>query len=109
MWVVSGKSWVNNHAHVLRTNDYCSNRWLYRSFQYKNILPFLQDSASMTRRKLTKASLASIPARMPSQDDQIRVLDALDQLDEVCQNANSHLKKCVSLYKDILASLLHFS
>jgi len=109
-YLVRGKSWVNNHAHVLRAkNDFCSNRWLYRFFQHRNILSYLQDSASMTRRKLTKSALSYLPMHIPSQEDQNRLLNVLDQLDGSYQCAQLYTEKCSALYKEVLASVLNFS
>jgi restriction endonuclease S subunit len=100
--LVRGKSWVNNHAHVLRARtEYCANLWLYRFFQYRNILPFLQDSASMTRKKLTKVSLSSIPVCIPTRDAQEHILRALGQVDDSHQKARCHLEKAIALGKSL--------
>jgi len=108
-YLVSGKCWVNNHAHVIRANpDYCSNEWLHRYFQHRSILPFLQDSASMSRRKLTQATLMIIPVWMPvSRNEQEHILEAISELEAASNQAKVHVEKCYTMRKSILDYFLH--
>lgn len=110
-YLVRGKCWVNNHAHVMRAKpNYCSNAWLHRYFQYRNIWPFLQDSASMTRRKLTQATLVVIPVRMPiSQDEQEHILRTISELETANNQAKGHIEKCHVMQKTILDYFLRSS
>ncbi len=51
-YTVEGKSWVNNHAHVLRAKDALVNRYFLTHFL--NQLDFSPHINGTTRQKLTK-------------------------------------------------------
>ena len=61
---ISGKSWVNNHAHVLSANTkIISSEWLLYSLAHKNIIKFI---IGTTRLKLNKSELENIMIWVPS-------------------------------------------
>ena len=59
---IEGKSWVNNHAHVLRITD-INQFFLEYYFNSIDLSPYLSGT---TRPKLNKASLLGIPISRPS-------------------------------------------
>ncbi len=59
---MSGKIWVNNHAHIIRARPEYSQGFLYFSLVHKNILPYL---ASGTRAKLNKSEMNKIEVLLP--------------------------------------------
>lgn len=59
---MSGKIWVNNHAHILKARRGYSQGFLYFSLVHKNILPYL---ASGTRAKLNKSEMNKIEIYLP--------------------------------------------
>ena len=59
---MSGKIWVNNHAHILKAKIGYSQGFLFFSLVHKNILPYL---ASGTRAKLNKSEMNKIEVRLP--------------------------------------------
>jgi len=60
---MSGKFWVNNHAHILKSKPDFDQNFLFYSLVHKNILSFL---ASGTRAKLNKSELIKISIRQPT-------------------------------------------
>jgi type I restriction enzyme S subunit len=58
---IEGKSWVNNHAHVLRVNNV--NQFFLE--YYFNSIDLLSHLTGATRPKLNKASLLDIPIPRP--------------------------------------------
>lgn len=58
-YVVRGKTWVNNHAHVLRPLGGMSADYLDSCLAFYNFVPLT--SGTTGRRKLTKAALLSAP------------------------------------------------
>lgn len=101
--LTSGKSWVNNHAHVFKAKtDICSNRWLYRHFQHRNLTGLIQDSASMTRRKLTKAMLLNIRVPIPTLEEQEEIVGKIDEIEKTYEQLLEHLEICKKLKKEIL-------
>ena len=62
---VEGKSWVNNHAHVLKVNE-INQFFLEYYFNSIDLSPYLSGA---TRPKLNKASLLNIPVPRPSKEE----------------------------------------
>ena len=60
---ISGKTWVNNHAHVLKPqNGELDLTYLRRVLENYDVRPFVNGS---TRSKLTKAQAERIPIPLP--------------------------------------------
>ena len=77
---IGGKSWVNNHAHVLRALDDIETRWLTRVLENFDVTSFLTGS---TRAKLTKSGASKIPIPLPPLEEQRRIAAVLDAADEL--------------------------
>jgi type I restriction enzyme, S subunit len=60
---VSGKCWVNNHAHVLRAVEPVTPDYLWMALMHYNVLPWL--SGTTARAKLTQGSLNVLPIALP--------------------------------------------
>jgi len=74
---IDGKSWVNNHAHVLRGKA-VSNKWLAWMLRSTDLRPYLSGS---TRAKLPQGKMKQIPIPVPPADDQTRLTRNLDRLE----------------------------
>jgi type I restriction enzyme S subunit len=72
---IEGKSWVNNHAHVLRIKR-TNQRFVEYYINSIDISPFLTGT---TRPKLNKSSLLDIPVPLPSVQEQNQIVDAIDR------------------------------
>lgn len=68
---VSGKTWVNNHAHVLKFADKEIQYWVE---QYLNITNLSEFITGMAQPKLNQKKLNSIPIPIPSKKKRLRVL-----------------------------------
>ena len=92
-FLVEGKYWVNNHAHVLRPN--LINDKLLESYLVKlNLLPYITGAAPP---KLTLGKLKEIPIPVPdSPKEQKKIASCLSSLDEVI---TAHSQK-LELLKD---------
>ena len=77
---VTGKSWVNNHAHVLRANG--NSYFLFASLEHKDIRRWTQ-LAGASRKKLLKDSMLKITINMPSLPEQQRIAEFLSTVDTV--------------------------
>jgi type I restriction enzyme S subunit len=76
---ISGKTWVNNHAHVLKPqNGDLDLTYLRRVLESYDVRPFINGS---TRSKLTKAQAERIPIPLPPLDEQRRIAAILDKAD----------------------------
>ena len=60
---MSGKIWVNNHAHILKAKSDYDQGFLYYSLVHKNIMPYLSGG---TRAKLNKFEMYKIEINVPN-------------------------------------------
>lgn len=77
-YLISGKTWVNNHAHVLRPKEGVDLTYLYRVLENADVRKYVTGT---TRAKLTKAGASRISIPLPSLENQRRIADILDQAD----------------------------
>jgi type I restriction enzyme S subunit len=75
---IEGKTWVNNHAHVLRASEDVSRKYLLRALENYDVTPWITGS---TRAKLTKAGASKIQIPLPPLDEQKRIAAILDKAD----------------------------
>lgn len=88
-YIINGKSWVNNHAHVLRARSaITSNRYVKHYLDSFDFTHYVQGS---TRDKLTQGSMNSIPVPLPSKDVQDAIVVLIDRIAQRRSEADSHL------------------
>jgi type I restriction enzyme S subunit len=75
---VSGKVWVNNHAHVLRPGSDVDWAYLARALENLDVRPYVSGT---TRGKLTKGQAEKILLPLPPLPDQRRIAAILDEAD----------------------------
>ncbi|KAF5424804.1 MAG: type I restriction enzyme, S subunit [Candidatus Methanomarinus sp.] len=61
-YTISGKSWVNNHAHILRVKNHMDNYFVFYNLVHKNILFYIKGG---TRSKLNQSELKKIKFPFP--------------------------------------------
>ncbi len=99
-YIMRGKFWVNNHAHVVRARDgVTTNEYLNYVINYLNILPFIGGDA---RGKLTKAVLQEIDVPYPSLQEQKRVAHVLNTV----QEAISHQERLIQTTYELKQTLM---
>lgn len=74
-YLVRGKVWVNNHAHVLKS--YFNNQYLNH---YLNIVNYRNHVTGTTRLKLNQSAMKGISIPIAPLPEQIRILAKLEQL-----------------------------
>ena len=92
-FIVNGKFWVNNHAHILKGNDELINDYIVYYFQNLDINPFITGAV---QPKLNLENLLSIPIFMPDREERLaltRVLNSLTRKIENLRNQNETLEK----------------
>ena len=77
---ISGKTWVNNHAHVLRFENPCTQKFVE---VYLNSIKLDDFITGMAQPKLNKAMLDKIPIPHPDVPEQQRIADCLTSLDDL--------------------------
>ena len=90
-FLASGKYWVNNHAHVLRTKNGHENNFICNSLERKD---YNQYNSGMAMPKLNKEECRSIPVSCPSCEEQKRIGDYFRNLDHLI---TLHQRKCDKL------------
>lgn len=76
--LVTGKFWVNNHAHIIKAKDGNNTKYLCYYLNLMNFKPFVTGSA---QPKLTKDNLNSIPLKIHNKIEQKQIAKVLSDLD----------------------------
>ena len=87
-YLISGKSWVNNHAHILQSKT--DNRFLC---YYLNCFDYKGYVCGTTRLKLTQGQMKSIPVPVPPIEEQRRIVTRIEELFSELDSAVETLQK----------------
>lgn len=93
---VSGKCWVNNHAHVLKPKDGVNVDYLCYSLMFRDISDIVNGA---TRQKLTQADMRKIEITLPTLIEQKRIAIKLDKVTELISLRKLQLEKLDQLVK----------
>lgn len=74
-YIIRGKAWVNNHAHILKSKT--DNRFLCYYLNYFNYKGYVSGT---TRLKLTQAEMKRIPVPVPPICEQMRIVARIEEL-----------------------------
>lgn len=85
---ISGKNWVNNHAHVLCFDRYETRRYVE---MYLNSIELSKYVTGGAQPKLNQKNLNSIPIPLPSLEEQRRIVSILDRFDALRNDLTSGL------------------
>jgi len=100
-YMIDGKAWVNNHAHVLRSHF--SNKFL---LHYFNQFDFHGYVSGTTRLKLTQKSLRGIPTKIASVPEQRAIVSAIESRFAVCdklaRSIDEALEKSQAMRQSVL-------
>ncbi len=104
-FIVDGKVWVNNHAHVLRPHrKRLNDEWLAYYLTCTDLSPFV---SGMTVPKLNQANLREIPVPLPPLDEQKRIVAILDEAFEGLDRAAANAKKNLANARELFDSRLN--
>lgn len=103
-YMLHGKTWVNNHAHVLRgLNGIAANKFV---FYYLNQFDYQGFVNGGTRLKLTQASMRAIPVTLPPRTEQTRIVQKLDELLAQVDTLKARIDAIPALLKRFRHSIL---
>jgi type I restriction enzyme S subunit len=89
-YAIQGKTWVNNHAHVLRPNlQLTDTAFLNSVLMFSDVRPYISGT---TRAKLTKGEAEKIPIGLPPPQEQRRIVSLIEKADNIrhqCSDADS--------------------
>ena len=100
---VSGKTWVNNHAHVLKFDDAVTQNFVE---YFLNSIPLNDFVSGMAQPKLNQRSRNSIPVPYPSELEQKRIVAILDEvfanIEQARVNTEQNLKNAREFFESYL-------
>ena len=99
---ISGKTWVNNHAHVLRPTSAIDLAYLCRVLENYDVTPFVTGT---TRGKLTKAGASEIVIPLPPLTEQRRIAEVLDRAEALRAKRRAALAQLDSLTQSLFLDL----
>ena len=91
--IAKGKFWVNNHAHIVQTNERCNLQYLNYLINSMDLSGYITESA---QPKLSQANLNAVTLQLPSIDEQkkiVAILGALDDKIELNNKINENLEQ----------------
>lgn len=87
---VSGKCWVNNHAHVLKPKEGIDVDYLCYSLMFYDVSKFIKGA---TRKKLTQSDMRNMLIYVPSFDEQKKIANILDKVTNLIELRKKQLEK----------------
>lgn len=103
-YLVSGKCWVNNHAHVLKGREgVCLNRYLLHALNQVNYRGYANGT---TRLKLTQAAMRQLPINLAPLAEQHRIVAKIEELFSELDQGVASLKTAREQLKVYRQSLL---
>ena len=77
-YLIEGKAWLNNHAHIIKSHyGEVGNKYI---LHYLNVFNFHGYVNGTTRLKLTQASMRTIPVPLPPLAEQKRIVEQIESL-----------------------------
>lgn len=93
---VSGKCWVNNHAHVLKAKDCINIDYLCYSLMFYDVSSLVNGA---TRQKLNQAVMRKMTIPLPELEQQYEIVSRLDKVTRTIDLCNTILEKLDLLVK----------
>ena len=93
---ISGKCWVNNHAHVLKAKDNINIDYLCYALQSLDVSSLVNGA---TRKKLTQSAMKKISLPLRSIDSQLAIVNKLKSTEMQLENAHKLLSTLDKLVK----------
>ena len=97
---VSGKIWVNNHAHILQAK--CNTHFLFYALVHKDIRNYINNPS---RGKLNQEDMQGIVIDVPCKEEQERIVDFMLKIDQNIEAKLNTLNQLVDFKKGLLQQL----
>lgn len=100
---ISGKTWVNNHAHVLKAKDeIISTDFLLYSLMFYDVTKLITGT---TRKKLTRAGMEKITIYIPTLSIQNKITDYLNKIENFISFREHQLSFLKELNKSLFTTM----
>jgi len=100
---ISGKTWVNNHAHILRFKDFTTQKYIEA---YLNSIKLDDFVSGMAQPKLNQAMLNKIPIPFPSLSEQQTIVQQLSAMRSETKRLEAIYQKKLDNLEELKKSLL---
>ena len=97
-YIVEGKCWVNNHAHILQINDIIIDRLLEYYLVFEDLTMYITGAIVP---KLTQKALVNIEIPVPPRSIQKQIVSELDLLSGVIEKKKAQLEELDKLAQSI--------
>ena len=102
---VSGRYWVNNHAHILKFDHISTQRFVEFFLEGISLDKYITGAA---QPKLNQKALNSIPISIPGAvDEQAEVVARVEKMAEQCQQLRNFYDRKLAALGELQKSLLH--
>ncbi|QKG83649.1 restriction endonuclease subunit S [Kroppenstedtia pulmonis] len=103
-YMIKGKAWVNNHAHILKSSfGSFGNRFL---LHYLNQFNYNGYVTGTTRLKLTQGKLRQLPFPLPPLSEQKRIVDRVESLLGKIDEAKELIQEAQDSFEQRRAAIL---
>lgn len=99
---ISGKTWVNNHAHVLRFSHRYTQNIVESYLNMINLQDFL---TGMAQPKLNRAKLDIIPIPFPEEEEQQKIAGCLSEIDTMITEQLNKVEQLKAQKKGLMQGL----
>lgn len=101
---ISGKSWVNNHAHILRAKQKFCQDAIFYWLEHKDIQSYIVGG---TRSKLNQSALRSIVLELPQNiTEQTKIAEILSTVDRAIEQTEALIAKQQRIKTGLMQDLL---
>ena len=100
---IKGRTWVNNHAHVLKFNSNSLQLWVEMYLNFRNIDDYI---SGMAQPKLNQAKLNQIPIPVPEENKLKEILEIIHTAKEIIKKAQANRIMKLELLKNLKSSIL---
>ena len=97
-FIIDGKTWLNNHAHVLKPFEPLVDSYLTYYLNHSDLNGFISGAIV---RKLTQSSLKNIKIPLPPKSTQLAIVSELDKINELIRLKKEQLKDFDNLAQSI--------
>lgn len=97
-FIIEGKSWVNNHAHILKINKGVCDTFIEYYLTRSDLTPHITGAVVP---KLTQAALVNIEIPLPPLEQQQQIVAELDLLSGIIEKQKRQLKELDTLAQSI--------
>lgn len=104
-YIIEGKAWVNNHAHILRSRfGTVGNLFL---MHYLNVFNYNDFVNGTTRLKLTQGSMDTMPVPIPPLTEQQRIVNRIESLFAKLDESKQKAQDALDSFETRKAAILH--